>query len=196
MSFHYSNQPVKSLLLMLWFVGTAIAVSDLNEMIKWLFHEPFFPHEWFSLESFSRQELPTVHLKPTVAVHLLVLVADAIELIFPSEQVCILIQRHTPCPVFMLISHLVCATWHLTVFLLRHSTIMLPALHDFWGCRHLLTSFEKHPIWGAVLSYRAGIECFHCNSTALCSCISQAFCTLLASLLTGCRGEFSSLDSC
>lgn len=77
---------------------------------------------------------------------------------FVSEQVYILIPRHMPSPVFMLLRHLVCPTWHVTGLLPRQSIMMLSALHNFWGCRHLLTSLGKYPICSTVLSYRAYIE--------------------------------------
>lgn len=108
---------------------------------------------------FPDRSYPEYTWNTTVAVGLLVLVVDFIELSFSSEQVYILIPRHAPHPVFMFIRHLVCPTRHLIGLLLHPSTVMLPPLEDFWGHRHLPTSFWKHPIWGAVLSYRAGIEC-------------------------------------
>lgn len=77
---------------------------------------------------------------------------------FVSEQVYILIPRHMASPVFMLLRHLVCPTWHVTGLLPHQSIMMLSALHNFWGCRHLLTSLGKYPICSTVLSYRAYIE--------------------------------------
>lgn len=69
-----------------------------------------------------------------------------------------------PSPVFMLVRpclsliDLVCPTRHLTGLLPHQSSVMLPALPNFWGCRHLLTSLGKHPVCSTVLSYRAWIE--------------------------------------
>lgn len=124
---------------MLCFVGVVSAVSDLHETTNYLFHELVFSHELLSLETFTRQQLLKAELKCNFCCWCLCgscwchwTFLTFFFLSFFSEEVYILIARHTLRCVFMFSIRLFCPTPHLTALAWHKSSVLLPALHSAW----------------------------------------------------------------